>query len=558
MNLRRQDSSFEKIALAAVAGLALLSFTLAALLPVYTDEIFWKLIQGRLGYDGFEVRSGTMVPSCGPDAFTAAPLMLPFRLLDTAMYQWIAEPLAIRFLGIGFLIVWLIATWLLLQRLVPPLAGRWTIAGALVAFVTLGVMPFFMVISRPEQPLLIGITVLLAICISERPAPRRSLAHEAISALALVLGSAVLLAAHQRAIFALPLMALAALKLRYRLAVTAAAIFAIAYFAATAYHDWTIRWACPGDPSARNLFEMESIGVAAASGHLHHYLGQLVRMLLYHPAHFFFLTEMGFLSYHTSYIIPAYPWHWLGFPLTLAIAAFVGLIATSGFGAFLVVLAESLRRHRISIAACALASVWALLFASLLARAWRSDYEETLVEPLLGLVSILSIWVAREPLRRWFGAAGFRRAASSAFRVALLLSILSQIALIAGYTRYAAGSWITPGYAQGQKWSVANFGYGKLEPQIIETAAKCGINPNHAHHLVVDELTYFSFRQTHQPFLMTYLDENLWGWGIGDVRALLRREKSSGMVVGCQWVPSTLRPGATVNGRFCCLPAFAK
>jgi len=279
-------------------------------------------------------------------------------------------------------------------------------------------------------------------------------------------------------------------------------------------------------------------------------------MLLHHPAHFFFLSEIGFLSYHTSYIIPGYPWHWVGFPLTLAVAVFVGVIATCGFCAFLILLIETLRQHRVSIQASALASVWALLFVSLFARAWRSDYEETLVEPLLGLVSILSMWVARDPIRRWLGAVYFRRITHSAFRILLLLSIVSQVALIAGYSRHALGSWVTPGYPKGQKWSVANFGYGELRSQIMETAATCGINPNHAHHLVVDELTYFALRQAHQPFLMTYLDENLWGWSINDVRALLTREQSAGMVVGCQWVPSTLRTEVTVNGPFCCIPAF--
>ena len=258
-----------------------------------------------------------------------------------------------------------------------------------------------------------------------------------------------------------------------------------------------------------------------------------------------------------SNIIPGYPLDWVGFPLTLAVTAFLGVISACGLCAFVIVLIETLRQHRVSIQVAALASVWALLFASLFARAWRSSYEEILVEPLLCLVSILSIWVARDQIRRQLGAVCFRYITHSAFNFLLFLSIVSQVALIAGYSRYAFGSWLTPGYSKGQKWSVGNFGYGELRSQIIETAARCGINPYHAHHLVVDELTYFALRQAQKPFLMTYLDENLWGWGITDVRTLLTRERSAGMVVGCQWVPSTLRSEVTVNGPFCCIRAFA-
>jgi hypothetical protein len=556
MDLRHSDTSLEKMALTAIMILALVSFGMALLLPVYTDEILWKMIQGRLGYDGFEVRSGTMVPTCGPDAFTSPVLMLPFRLLDTLMYQWISKPLTIRLVGVGFFIVWLLGTWLLLQRFVP-LADRLKIAGALVAFVTLGVMPFLMVISRPEQSLLIGITVLLVICVGERPPPRRSLSREAIVAVVLVCGSAMLLATHQRAMFALPLIVLAAFKLLYRRSVIAVIMFAITFFAVTAYNDWTIRWACPDDASASSLFEMESIALAAGSGHLHPYFEQLMKMLLYHPAHFFFLSQIGFLSSHMSDIIPGYPWDWVGVPLTLAVAAFLGVMSACGLCAFFTVLMQTFRQHRVSIQASALASVWALLFASLFARAWRHSYEEILVEPLLCLVSILSIWLARNQIRGWLGEVCFRRITHSGFSILLWLSIVSQVALIAGYFRYAVGSWATPGYPQGQKWSVANFGYGQLRTQIIETAARCGIDPSHAHHLVVDELTYFALRHAQQPFLMTYLDRNHWGSGIKDLRALLTQQQSAGMVVGCQWVPSPLRSEITVNGPFCCIPAFA-
>jgi hypothetical protein len=144
-------------------------------------------------------------------------------------------------------------------------------------------------------------------------------------------------------------------------------------------------------------------------------------------------------------------------------------------------------------------------------------------------------------------------------RILLLLSIVSQVALVAGYSRNVAGSWITPGYPKDQKWSVANFGYGGLKAKILDTAAMCGIEAqNHPHHLVVDELTYFALRQAHQPFLMTYLDEDLWGGGIHDVRTVLTQQHSAGMVVGCQWVPSSLRTEAIVNGGFCCIPSFER
>jgi hypothetical protein len=408
----------ERIALKAVTILALFSFGLAALLPVYTDEIVWKVAHGRLGFDGFQVPR--LAPSCTADAVSLPASIVPVRVIDTLMYQWISGPLAIRVIGIGFFVLWLFGTWVLLQHLVPPIADRWTIAGALVAFVTLGVMPFLMVISRPEQSLLIGITVLLIICMQEKHPTPRSFLYEIIIATLFVFGSAVILAAHPRALFVLPLMVIATLKSFNRKTIVTITVLLLVFFATTYYALWAEEASCP-DPFYQRHLEPYSIMLATSSGHLSEYITKLTNVLIHDTGHFFFLSSFGFYSPHTSGIIPTYPWPWSTLPLTLAIAAFVGATSVCGFCAFVIIVIETLRQRRLSIKASALASVWALLFVSLFARAQRQDYEVTLIEPLLGLVSILSIWAAREQLGHWLGTSRSQRLACSAFTTLLLL-----------------------------------------------------------------------------------------------------------------------------------------
>ena len=160
----------------------------------------------------------------------------------------------------------------------------------------------------------------------------------------------------------------------------------------TAYYDWTIRWARPGDASASSLFEMESIGLAEASGHLLRYLAQLMKMLFHHPALFF----LHFRSW-----VSQFPYVECYRPLSLAFGGapahaggcrLSGSDVDCGFCAFLIVLIETLRQRRVSVRASAFASVWAVLFASLFVRAWRSDYEETWAKPLLDTVARTWIW----------------------------------------------------------------------------------------------------------------------------------------------------------------------
>jgi hypothetical protein len=385
----------------------------------------------------------------------------------------------------------------------------------------------------------------------------RSFLYEIIIATLFVFGSAVILAAHPRALFVLPLMVIATLKSLNRKSILTITVLLLIFFSTTYYAVWAEEASCQ-DPFYQRHLEPYSVMLAASSGHISEYLTKLSNLLIHDPGHFFFISSFGFYSPHTSGIIPRYPWPWITLPITLAIGAFVGAMSACGFCAFVIIVIETLRQRHVSIKASALASVWGLLFVSLFARAQRQDYEVTLIEPLLGLVTILSIWAAREQLGHWLGTLRFQRLACSALGTLLSLSIVSQIALLAGYSHNAVESWITPGYLKDQRWSVANFGYEGLRAKILETAAMCGINPkNHPHHPVVDEVTYFALREAHQPFLTLFLDENNWGAGIRDIRALLTQQRSAGMIVGCQWIPSKLRGEAVVNGAFCCLPSFA-
>jgi hypothetical protein len=174
------------------------------------------------------------------------------------------------------------------------------------------------------------------------------------------------------------------------------------------------------------------------------------------------------------------------------------------------------------------------------------------------LVSLGSIWVARDIISERLGAFRVRRFARFGFAALIGISILNQVALLAVYSQSAVGAWTDPGYPRGQIYSFTAFGYDGLRPKILETAARCGIDPaSHPRHLVVDGLTYFALDSSYQPIFMTYIDERGWGKKIADIGGLLAKLHSEGMVAGCEWIPSKLRSKAVENGQFCCLPAFA-
>ena len=213
------------------------------------------------------------------------------------------------------------------------------------------------------------------------------------------------------------------------------------------------------------------------------------------------------------------------------------------------------RQRKGLLALGALASAWAIPLVSIVARATRNHYEAELMEPLFVLVSVLSLWFAREELGHLLGRQRFARFSRVAFATLMVLSIVSQIAFLAGYAPIALREWSGSGYVRQQPFSVSTGSYSNLRGTILAAAARCNITPaGPAQHLVVDELTFYAFRHTNTPYLMSYLYPGLWAGDL-DLPRLLAKKRSSGVIVGCQWmVPAFSRVVKT--DRFCCVPKF--
>jgi hypothetical protein len=90
-----------------VCALAIPVYLIGAVAPIYTDEIVFKINQGHYFDDGETIRY--LVPtSCGVDATTTPAILLPLRLLDTALLNLLSTPWSVRLFGIVCLLAWTI------------------------------------------------------------------------------------------------------------------------------------------------------------------------------------------------------------------------------------------------------------------------------------------------------------------------------------------------------------------------------------------------------------------------------------------------------------------
>ncbi len=234
------------------------------------------------------------------------------------------------------------------------------------------------------------------------------------------------------------------------------------------------------------------------------------------------------------------------------------ILLVAGIGAFALAVPRAARDRGLRVPVLALGALWLFWAASAIGRVQKNEYEAAVMMPVITLAALGSLWTARDTIRAWIGAQRWVWTCRTAFAGLLALSLLNQAAFLVTYLPWAETSWLQPGYAADQRFSVTVAGDDRLRQEILNTAALCGISPaDHRRHLILDELTYYPFVAAFQPYLATYIDEQGWGRGVRDYRHMLARAGSQGMVTACRWVPSQLRADAKRNGEFCCLPSFA-
>lgn len=533
----------------AVVSLSIVTLIICFFSPVYTDEVLWKAIQGRYWQDGNQALSLTLFPSCGPYSYHVPTVILPFRIFTSWLYNF-SSPLFIRLFGVSLALLWLFITWVLFCNITINKIKKSTIALCLIAFATLGVLPFLLTLSRPEQLLLLCMTIFFVPLLKENSTQIPTTLKTFFYAISIIFLAAFMLTIHPKAIFALPLIFLFIYRFIKHKWFSIASMIAVTSFGAISFHDWSLRWTCGGDPVFATALRGLNLGSNTNLSELKIYFSEFIKHISY--ANSWYIIFATPKPIYVSSMLPAFYHH---FPLVFGRMLRVLLTYTAGI-AFLYFIYSFFKNRRnvtLRVSYAAIGAIWLFYGVSVVTRIYKNDYEATLIVPLLALAVVGSIWIGYKTI----SSQRYIRSIKAVFLSLLLLSVVSQIFSITNYIPYMITSWSSPGYTQGQHYSISNFGYAKLRPVIIEAAAKCGIHTNdHLHHLVVDELTYFTFRESYQPFFMATLDDKGWGRHRPDPTQLLTNYNSAGMIVGCQWIPAALKAKAIQYDQFCCLPAF--
>ena len=526
-------------------GSFLLSLMLGLLLPIYTDEVGWRM-QLRAGLDGGVDRMLSDI--CGPTSTAVPPwFMMPWRHFSAWLNLTFPDPLYVRISGLVCAIAWAFLLRALIGRIAVDERQRTLLRTLAFGLLGMGILPLMLVMSRPDQAILLTMTGALLVAVI---AARRSAGGDRWFLLWPFLIAALGAAAisyHLKGILIAPLILVCIFFAGSGKRTLTPRLLAILLFTAVAAqgaHYWVERFRCPDDPVLAEMLAKQNIaselagpggwrnvGMAAISG--------------VNPDNYIMLAEAR-----------RYPMSdWLPRGQIDGVTALRRFLAMglAWNGAALIALLCLMRalwlrwRERridmmvaVPVVLAGLGMVWGI------SQRIRNDYEIMTALPMLALFCIYSLASVPWTTRR-------TRQLGIAASLVVLLSIAGQADIAWRFSPSLRAAATQPGCIDTQPLSASIYGYGALRGEIRATARLCGIGSNgQAKHPLVDDVTYFAMTDSWQPFhRLAVLGK--WKGSISNPIAYLKSRGSEGMILGCRYLSPELLQQATRSGEFCCI-----
>lgn len=522
-------------------ALAFAALAIGLLTPIYTDEIAWRLL-GRWWIDG--VDRGLSVTCVSGFFANPPPFMWPIRAFSGLTAQTWPHPLSVRLAGIACFAIWLAVLWRIIGTVMPAKdVDRFRLIA--LSVMSLGLLPFAMAMSRPEQPLLLALSACVLVMVSSARLGGRRATVAALCSI--LIFTAVALSYHPKGTVYSPLFLLAvpfAGAARMPL-LRSLAFLAILVMIGSAFAYWRSRLACPEDPIMTAYFAQENLLSRLFGGEAP---GQLLPELLRNASPGTYVLKITARFVHTSDWLPRGMVDYSFLPWMIAIGLVWFILIGSALATVVIFAAKrglaAFSDRRFLIAALSLAIVigWSALQPN------KNPYESALALPMfvLAFCLALSLPLNLRDTRLWDQ---LWNAAAGLFAI---LAIGSLIWL--GF--YYVPTMVQrsgPGYVPQQIHSTSIFNYPKAKQWVAEASRRCEIpTDGSAGGVLVDDLTYFSFLSSPGLYYRTGFFRK-WRGTLDDPSTYLLAHHSVGIVHRCDDMPIGIRRHAISVGPVCCL-----
>lgn len=522
-----------------------IAFGLAVLtgffVPIYTDEIGWRW-QERAGLDGVDKLLSVV---CGPTSIVKPPFwMMPARYYSAFWNVEFNSPIYTRVSGLLYALAWGALLIFTIRRIAPNRARARILVTLAFATMTIGLTPWLLVWSRPEQPIIISVTI--AILISSRGWDNFTLVGHLrgwLTAATIVVLTSIAISYHLKAIFLAPVFIACTFmnsRVRQTLVPRLAGCAAIVIITVQGAQYWIGRLRCPAQQSfissqniASELLVAKSVREASSIA---------LRMLVN-------INPFPYIARTVPRPNPMSAWLvelqisigstmvWWGAITFLWCLIF--LFATNSFVRQAKTIASDGLDARLVIVSALLISMVGWIATQVAA----NDYEAALILPLMLLAAVIALTCSASAPKIVDSLNGLAIGATAAAAVSMVL-----VGTVFGSSLISASR--QSGYLPLQPHSVSVFGYEALRSRILSLAKQCGIVEGQSRNLVIDDVTYYAFMTNPMP------DH------VGDLGTLyfpdlsldyLRKRRSDGVIATCRKLPRPLQTIARREGEFCCL-----
>ncbi len=533
----------------AVLGVLVARLLGGLFLPVYTDEIAWRFHE-RAWIDGFDKG---LAEICGPNSMAVPPwFMWPARWWSGTVNLAFPDPFYVRISGIVCALMLVAALAALLHRATRPGDERNTLTMVLFGLLGFGVVPLLLVWSRPEQPLLLGLTLALLISAAgwraEASAVSRAVVARRVAAITVV--AVVALSYHLKGVVLAPVFALAIVlcaRGRETLVLRWGVALVVAVLALAAAQYWMARFACTGDPLLAAMFERQNVASNLANtGSLGAAAGKLAKNALLNT--YFILSapmvnpmshwlRAGVITKDQEFAWVAAAWIIWRFMLLVGLVSLaVGVVRG---------LRERRLDPRLPIAA-------ALLVAATLWSATQNlkpVYDATFALVLIALGIVLALAAARP------GKEALRLGLALALGL-VGVSAVSAVVVTGYYAHSMAVDARDSGYVGPTGYSQSVFHFASERPKVLAAAKLCGIGvKGRPKMLLIDDVTYLPFMNSYRPQYFTGVVGD-WKGQIGDdAIGYLKRIGSDGAIMSCRTMNKQLLSRSKKLGDYCCVAA---
>ena len=532
-------------------------------IPVHFDEVGWQYVSHRAIEDNFQLI--TLLPQCQPAESFAKNLPLlwyPHAWINYLLFMQIDNPLWTKIIGISRCLLFFSISWFIIKPLASDLK---TTAGAVfilfLAIIGLDELPLLLQVSRPEQTALLAISTFLALALNaSKIATYKYWKYPAL--ILFILAALLLYPAHAKTIAALPIMAVCAAILFYRVTgskwLAVISVILLSAFAISSVAIWMDRYACPSSVIGQRvinghtllfnkIFSDPLIFILAAS------YSFFTGLIYDFNIHIHVMRKFDWLPFTQSFVPD-----WLSFANDVYLFL-VGCLRMIIFNLCLIISiktlfiliktrsSKTLNPQRI-IGTFLFLSLCCLILCSGVNRMW---YFPALQLPLLIIISLLFI-SSFQNLK--FNHRFYTRAKY----ILVILAICNLAFLTYRYSpyifkpelRFQAFTDHRPIHMQ------TPFNYGKTKELIEKAYAACELPPiTEARHLFVDNSTYPTLKHSYEPFDFDYSTDIGANWELYENKnlfKLLDDYKSSGVIINCHGIPVTLKPYLLEYNGYCC------